>query len=73
MLPLMYILDISDIIIMFAIKSLKSPTNAFSTTDHVTFASGNTHLGSSNKQEVLLSPAAISSLIDFLVYGMLCQ
>ena len=47
MLPLMYILDISDII--FAIKSLKSPTNAFSITDHITFASGNTRLGSSNK------------------------
>ena len=40
-------IDISDI--MFAIKSLKSPTIAFSITDHITFASGNTRLGSSNK------------------------
>ena len=47
LLPLMYILDISDI--MFAIKSLKSPTNAFFITDHITFASGYTRLGSSNK------------------------
>ena len=47
MLPLMYIFDISDI--MFAIKSLKSPTNAFFITDHITFASGYTRLGSSNK------------------------
>ena len=47
MLPLMCILDSSDI--MFAIKSLKSPTNAFSITDYITLASGNTRLGSSNK------------------------
>ena len=39
-LPLMYVLDMCDI--MFFIKSLKAPTNAFNVTDYNKFTSGNT-------------------------------
>ena len=60
----MYILDISDI--MFAIKSLKSPTNAFSITDHATFASGNTRLGSSNKLQHSRNFNVISSNSSYM-------
>jgi len=62
-LPLMYILDICDI--MFFIKSLKSPTNAFNITDYVKFTSGNTRLGSSNKLEHLRSTNVSNSNFYF--------
>ena len=43
-LPLMYVLDICDM--MFFIKSLKAPTNAFNITDYIIkFTSGNTRSG----------------------------
>ena len=44
MLPLMYVLDICDI--MLFIKNLKSPTQAFNITDYVKFNSASTRLGS---------------------------
>ena len=62
-LPLMYILDISDI--MFTIKSLKFPSEAFSITEYITFASGNTRLGSSNKLQHLRNSNVSSSNFYF--------
>ena len=40
-LPLMYVLDICDI--MFFIKSLKAPTNAFNVTDYILNSLQETH------------------------------
>ena len=63
MLPLMYILDICDI--MFFIKSLKSPTQAFNITDYVKFNSASTRLGSSNKLQHTRSTNTFSSYFYF--------
>ena len=46
-------------------KSLKSPTDAFSITDHITFALGNTRLGSSNKLHP--DPCCILAIRDLII------
>ena len=46
-LPLMYFLDISDIM-QFLIKCLKLPNNSFNVDNFISFASGNTQLTTSN-------------------------
>ena len=43
----MYIFELQDI--LFAIKSIKSPTNQFNINNYITFNSTNTRSGSSNK------------------------
>ena len=47
LLPLMYILELQDI--LFAIKSLKSPTNKFNINNFISFNSSTTRSGASNK------------------------
>ena len=47
LLPLMYIFELQDI--LFAIKSIKSPTNQYKINNYITFNSTNTRSGSSNK------------------------
>ena len=47
LLPLMYIFELQDI--LFAIKSLKSPTNQFNINNYITFNSSTTRSGASNK------------------------
>ena len=61
----MHILDINDS--MFAIKSLKFPTDAFSISDYITLTSGNTHLGSSNKlqQEFIMYEFLVATFKKF--------
>ena len=62
-LPLMYVLDICDI--MFFIKSLKAPTNAFNVTDYIKFTSGNTRSGSSYKLQHIRNTNVSSSNFYF--------
>jgi len=47
LLPLMYLFELQDI--LFAIKSIKSPTKQFTITDFISFNTANTRSGSSNK------------------------
>ena len=47
LLPLMYIFELQDI--LFAIKSIKSPTDQFNINNYITFNSTNTRSSSSNK------------------------
>ena len=47
LLPLMYLFELQDI--LFAIKSLKTPTNQFNITSYISFNSAITRSGSSNK------------------------
>jgi len=47
LLPLMYIFELQDI--LFAIKSLKSPTNQFNINNFISFNSSTTRSGASNK------------------------
>ena len=59
----MYVLDICDII--FFIKSLKAPTNAFNITDYIKFTSGNTRSGSSYKLQHIRNTNVSSSNFYF--------
>ena len=56
LLPLMYIFE-QDI--LFAIKSIKSPTNRFNINNYITFNSTNTRSGSNNK---LLLPQHLNNI-----------
>ena len=47
LLPLMYLFELHDI--LFAIKSLKSPTIQFNITNYINFKPANTRSGTSNK------------------------
>ena len=47
LLPLMYLFELQDI--LFAVKSIKTPTNQFSITNYIEFSSSNTRSGASNK------------------------
>ena len=62
-LPLMYVLDICDI--MFFIKSLKAPTNAFNITDYIKFTSETTQSGSSYKLQHIRNTNVSSSNFYF--------
>ena len=57
LLPLMYIFELQDI--LFAIKSIKSPTDQFNINNYITFNSTNTRSGSSNK---LLLPQHLNNI-----------
>ena len=59
LLPLMYIFELQDI--LFAIKSIKSPTNQFNINNCITFNSTNTISGSSNK---LLLPQHLNNILQ---------
>ena len=47
LLPLMYLFEIQDI--LFAIKSIKTPSSHFDITNYIVFSSANTRSGASNK------------------------
>ena len=47
LLPLMYLFELQDII--FTVKSLKSPTNGFNISHHISFSSSHTRSSSSHK------------------------
>ena len=70
-LPLMYFLYISDI--MFLIKCLKLPNSSFNINNFISFASGNTHLGTSNKLQHNRNCSVLTSnftSIDYCGFGM---
>ena len=58
-LPLMYTFDINDV--MFLIKSIKFPSEAFNITNFATFISGNTQLANNNKLQHTRSSNIISN------------
>jgi len=45
--PLMYLFELQDI--LFAVKSIQTPTNQFCITDYIAFSSTNTRSSASNK------------------------
>jgi len=45
----MYLFELKDILLIFAVKSIITPTNQFNITNPIKFSSGNTRSGSNNK------------------------